>query len=30
LLGFLDKAEPVPLLFPCPLHGSRRCSLTGS
>jgi hypothetical protein len=25
LRGFLDKAEPVPLLFPCPLRGSRRC-----
>jgi hypothetical protein len=25
LLGFLDKAEPVPLLFPCPPRGSRRC-----
>jgi hypothetical protein len=25
LLGFLDKAEPLPLLFPCPLRGSRRC-----
>jgi hypothetical protein len=25
LLGFLDKAEPLPLLFLCPLRGSRRC-----
>jgi hypothetical protein len=25
LRGFLDKPEPVPLLFPCPLRGSRRC-----
>jgi hypothetical protein len=25
LRGFLDKAEPVPLLSPCPLRGSRRC-----
>jgi hypothetical protein len=29
LLGFLDKAEPVPLLFPCPLRGSRRCCTSG-
>jgi hypothetical protein len=25
LLGFLDKAEPLPLLFLCPLRGLRRC-----
>jgi hypothetical protein len=25
LLGFLDKAEPLPLLFLYPLRGSRRC-----
>jgi hypothetical protein len=25
LLGFLDKAEPLPVLFLCPLRGSRRC-----
>jgi hypothetical protein len=25
LVGFLDKAEPLPLLFLCPLRGSRRC-----
>jgi hypothetical protein len=28
LWGFLDKAEPVPLLFPCPLRGSRRCRIS--
>jgi hypothetical protein len=26
LLGFLDKAEPLSLLFLCPLRGSRKCS----
>jgi hypothetical protein len=25
LLGFLDKAEPLSLLFLCPLRGLRRC-----
>jgi hypothetical protein len=25
LLGFLDKSEPLPLLFLCPLRDSRRC-----
>jgi hypothetical protein len=29
LLGFLDKAEPLSLLFLCPLHGSRRCCTSG-
>jgi hypothetical protein len=28
LLGFLDKAEPVSLLFLCPLRGSRRCFIS--
>jgi hypothetical protein len=30
LLGFLDKAEPLPLLFLCPLRGSRRCCTSGA
>jgi hypothetical protein len=29
LLGFRDKAEPLPLLFLCPLRGSRRCCTSG-
>jgi hypothetical protein len=29
LLGFLDKAEPLPLLFLFPLRGSRRCCTSG-
>jgi hypothetical protein len=28
LLGFLDKAEPLSLLFLCPLRDSRRCFIS--
>jgi hypothetical protein len=30
LLGFLDKAEPLPFLFLCPLGGLRRCCTSGA
>jgi hypothetical protein len=30
LLGFLDKAEPLSLLFLCLLRGSRRCCNSGA